>query len=44
VGWLWARRLETLSAITFGALVLVAVALSVMPVLTSEPRERPGAA
>jgi hypothetical protein len=44
VGWLWARRLETLSAITFGALVLVAVALSVMPVLTSEPRERPAAA
>jgi hypothetical protein len=40
VGWAWARQLETLSAITLGALILVAVALSLLPTLTPRPAER----
>ena len=35
VGWAWARRLESLSVITLGALLLIGLALSVLPVLDS---------
>ncbi len=33
VGWTWAGRLESLSVITLGALLVVALALSVLPAL-----------
>ena len=33
VGWAWARRLESLSVITVGALLLVALAVSLLPAL-----------
>jgi hypothetical protein len=40
VGWAWARRLESLSVITLGALLLVGLAVSLLPVLRSESVHR----
>lgn len=37
VGWTWARRLEALSVITVGALLLVALAVSCVPALGPRP-------
>ena len=39
VGWAWARRLESLSVITVGVLLLVALALSLLPALGPESAE-----
>jgi hypothetical protein len=36
VGWAWARRLESLSVITLGALLLIGLAISLLPVLNSD--------
>ena len=37
VGWAWSRRLESLSVITLGALLLVALAVSLLPTLEPSP-------
>jgi len=37
VGWAWTRRLQSLSVITLGALLLLAVALSLLPRLEPQP-------
>jgi hypothetical protein len=37
VGWVWARRLESLSVITVGALLLVGLAVSLLPTLGPRP-------
>jgi len=37
VGWAWSRRLEALSVITLGALLLVALAVSLLPTLEPSP-------
>lgn len=39
VGWAWSRRLESLSVITLGALLLVGLAVSVLPVLNSRSED-----
>jgi len=39
VGWAWARRLESLSVITVGALLLVTLAISLVPRLGPRPAE-----
>ena len=37
VGWAWSRRLESLSVITLGAVLLVSLALSLLPTLKPAP-------